>query len=323
MLYLRFRILLFLGLISISLLGQEATINKVWVDSDVTKNQEKGIVVHTDFNVKGMLGKTIKYIVFFYDKDKNPISSESKGYRTTNNTLCAYSEDIATYENTRWKDYDLFIPYNVMNLELGTHEYYCFACIRDAESNSLTTSDWINFTLNIKQTCKKLPDGRTLYITYNADGSTTYKEEVPCYSCNSKGKCTTCNGQGGRWIGYGLNSKWRPCMRCFGKFVCYSCKGQGKTTFIHNIKNGHVTSFNPRSGETYIPNTDNNLGNSANDNDKKNIQGCITCNGIGYYCEARVTNLDREKICTYCGERLIMCIHTRRRCDVCKGLGYY
>lgn len=48
---------------------------------------------------------------------------------------------------------------------------------------------------------------------------------TPCPMCNNSGKCTTCDGQGWRWVSNG--NPHAQCINCGGSGRCTMCAGQG------------------------------------------------------------------------------------------------
>lgn len=49
---------------------RSATINKIWMQHNVTKGGKSGMVVHADFTINGLKGEKVDCTAYFYDKYK-------------------------------------------------------------------------------------------------------------------------------------------------------------------------------------------------------------------------------------------------------------
>lgn len=140
-----------------------AEIDSVWVDHNITRTGYNSVYdyysgwkqvpytyyvmrIHVDFVIYGMKGEKIRVCAFFYDENGNPMSTSASNseYRTPDGQVTVQSTNTATYEGSRWNDYVLEIPYNIM--EKGSNKFYIQ--IQDANGNSLITSDYKYFIVN-------------------------------------------------------------------------------------------------------------------------------------------------------------------------------
>lgn len=214
------------GLVSLASVAQDADIDRVWIDTDVTQGDQLGITVHVDFSVDGMLGQTIKCVAFFYDMDLNALPSTAEGYSTTNDKLCVSDKDQSIYESCRWTDFPLFVPYKVMNLHAEPQVLHCLVCVRDAAGNTMAKSGYEFIIVDPQMSVKRHSNGVTSYTTRHSDGTVTIRNESRCGVCSGLGRCSACYGRGGRHIGY----NWYTCFSCNGRAVCRTCGGTGKIT---------------------------------------------------------------------------------------------
>ena len=224
-------------LLSVSSVAQDADINRVWIDTDVTQGDELGITVHVDFSVDGMLGQTIRCVAFFYDMELKAMPSTAEGYMTTSDNLCVSDKDQSIYESCRWTDFPLFVPYKVMNLYSEPQVLHCLVCVRDNAGNTMAMSGYEFFIVDPQTLVKRQPNGVTSYTTRHGDGTATIRNESWCKVCSGLGTCSACYGRGGRPIGY----NWHTCYSCKGRAVCQSCNGTGKftTSFTTNRSMDH------------------------------------------------------------------------------------
>lgn len=306
---------------------KSATINKVWLEYNVTKNGKEGMIVHTDFTVTGMKGEKIDCTAYFYDKYKNNLTTTYNGYKTTTGKACTWSYGNATYDNSHWTDFDNFMPYEVLNFAAGKHEYYCKVVIYDADNNILGNSDYYSFIGTGSNTKRTYYDnGGYADETTNADGTITTVTYNPCNICHGNKTCTLCNGAGGIWGGYGNYRRYGICASCQGGRLCKYCKGTGATFFI--------TTYNPASQSTigkdlWSGNRYFSDGHNSNDNSSHSSSSsrssCSICNGtgidpfpwkdglVGRGLPSGYTNASGTK-CPYCKEYVW---HQHAKCPKC------
>jgi len=131
--------------------AQSVTFNKTWVEYDVEKNGTMGINFHFDFVVHDYYGQQVKAVVFVSDSKNGWMKSYRKDYETTTGKVCTSKTIKCDYENTRWSDLKLFVPYNAMELaENGVTYSYCIA-IRKTDDSDIKqdvnhTFDWNSYS---------------------------------------------------------------------------------------------------------------------------------------------------------------------------------
>lgn len=143
--------------------SNSAEIDNIWVDHNITRTGYNSYYdsywgrqqvpytyyvmrIHVNFVVNGMKGEKIRVCAFFYDKNGDPMktSASNSEYRAPNGQVTVQSTNTATYDGSRWSDYILEIPYNVM--KKGSNKFYIQ--IQDSEGNALISSDYEYFTVN-------------------------------------------------------------------------------------------------------------------------------------------------------------------------------
>ena len=139
-----------------ALLG--AKIKKVRVDHDVQRGGEKGMVIHTDFTAYNVKTQSLRIVAFLYHddpgfifrgkRDGRAVKTSASGYQTRNGNLCAWKDDNAPYEATRFEDTKLFLPYYALPQdELGRHKYKFEIQVRSNQSGqTLGSSEMISFS---------------------------------------------------------------------------------------------------------------------------------------------------------------------------------
>lgn len=316
--------------------AQSADIHDVWCDFNVSRGNEDGMSVHTKFTVRGMLGKKVECIVFFYDSDKNDIYSSAQGYKTSAGTACSWSNLTPSYDATTFIDVENFMPARALELKEGKHRYYYRVFIRDADADILAFSDYYAFKgtgaretaeTNKQKTYRNTySDGSYADVTENPDGSATYVYHKQCFSCKGSGYCSVCQGLGGVVVGY-YNKRWQGCSLCGASGKCRSCNGTGETVMVnyYNPSANSMDGYDVYTGNHYQSvYGENNAGHSGNNtsasNKPSNSSNCSYCGGTGVSkvgilgsggVRVAYTNSSGAK-CPYCDSREF---HHHDRCS--------
>lgn len=112
-----------------------AVVNKVWIEHNTTMNDKSGITIHTDLNVKGMKGKKIEVLSYFYDSGKNKMMGGVTGYKTNSGQVCHSYTTTPSYESSHWDDFKLFIPYSALPSLSNNQTYYVTIRVFDVSSS--------------------------------------------------------------------------------------------------------------------------------------------------------------------------------------------
>lgn len=91
-----------------------ADIEKIWVDHNVYQNGLKGMKIHVRFTVDNMKGNMIYGYVFLYYKDNVTPLHDPFG-----NNLSFYSYGTSNYDGSIFEDFQIFVPYNGLNMQPG------------------------------------------------------------------------------------------------------------------------------------------------------------------------------------------------------------
>ena len=95
--------------ISVGSWGQttSATIKKIWVEYDVYQDGEKGMDIHVNFSVSGMLHKQGTCNVWFYYSDETKLKDKNDKYATTAGTVSTWEDYKPGYASctccTHWR----------------------------------------------------------------------------------------------------------------------------------------------------------------------------------------------------------------------------
>jgi hypothetical protein len=98
-----------------------AKFEKIWVDYNVTDGGEKGMRIHVKFEVYNMEGVDSKLMVFFQKEDGTYVKNSSTPYSANDGRVAAIRELKPGYDDTVYKDLDVFIPYTALDLSKGKY----------------------------------------------------------------------------------------------------------------------------------------------------------------------------------------------------------
>src|SRR6185436_16563598 len=99
-----------------------ATYKDMWVDYDIFEDDKKGMRVHAKFSIKGMKSVEGYLAIYFETKEGEKLKSDVSGFRSKSGQLAAYKSITPGYDETEYKDLNIFIPYSAFNLTQGKHD---------------------------------------------------------------------------------------------------------------------------------------------------------------------------------------------------------
>jgi hypothetical protein len=95
-----------------------ATVNKVWIDYNVTQNKRRGMLIHISFEVTGLKNVDSKLTVRVR-RDDNSFLSSTSSFSNENGELELPFSMKPGYATTVYEDADIFLPYSEMVLRKG------------------------------------------------------------------------------------------------------------------------------------------------------------------------------------------------------------
>lgn len=98
--------------------GISATVNRVWVDYDVFEGRRKGMRIHINFEVTGLKGVDSKLTVRVRKEDDSFLTSDTSLSNESGQLEVAFDMKPG-YPTTVYKDADVFLPYDEINLRKG------------------------------------------------------------------------------------------------------------------------------------------------------------------------------------------------------------
>lgn len=96
--------------------------DKIWVDYNVTEDDEKGMRIHTAFTVNNMLDVPGYLAIYFEKKNGDLLKTTNTKYSSKNGQVAVYRKITPAYDPAVYKDFSLFIPYKELNLPPGDYD---------------------------------------------------------------------------------------------------------------------------------------------------------------------------------------------------------
>lgn len=92
------------------------------VDYNVTESGRKGMRMSVNFTVTGLKGKDSYLAIHIQNRDGDPIPANPGDYRDVKGNLAVFQTLKPDYDETEYKDLELFLPYDEIDLPVGRHE---------------------------------------------------------------------------------------------------------------------------------------------------------------------------------------------------------
>ena len=135
-----------------------AEVNRVWLEHNVPRmgyntvgNDYMGyqnvpytynvMIIHIDFDVENMKGKTIQVCAFFYDEDGDKMRASNNNYRTSDGQVTVQDKATPRYKSSNYSDFTLEIPY--FAIKVGDNKLKIQ--IQDSNGDFLGESDYEYF----------------------------------------------------------------------------------------------------------------------------------------------------------------------------------
>ncbi len=97
----------------------DATLDKLWIDYDVTQDGKKGMLIHTKFTAFNLKNVDCYMAVYFKKKNGEKIDGISQTYRSKAGQLAVYKSILPAYAEAEFNDLKLFMPYSEIKLGKG------------------------------------------------------------------------------------------------------------------------------------------------------------------------------------------------------------
>jgi hypothetical protein len=99
-----------------------AEFEKIWIDYNVRENGRLGMRIHVKFSVYKMKDVDSQLAIYFEKSDGTKLKSTSKKYSSKDSQVTVYRALKPGYDETIYKDLDVFMPYDELKLGRGKYD---------------------------------------------------------------------------------------------------------------------------------------------------------------------------------------------------------
>ncbi|MFN8513510.1 MAG: protein kinase [Chloroflexia bacterium] len=128
--------------------GHTANIESITVDHNVYQSGLKGMLIHVKFTTQGTKGVKSRAIAYFYYADGKVLKDTDGSYTTTEGQVAVGKDYTPGYDNTRYDDYQLFLPYDQLHLAVGQYNLKFYVALYDYDLDDFVAeSDYVTFKI--------------------------------------------------------------------------------------------------------------------------------------------------------------------------------
>ena len=127
----------------------KAWFDKIWVEHNVYENGKKGMRIHSHFFVNNAKSLQMSINYYFYYNDNRILRDTNNRYHSVDGQVVCFSGITPGYDQTEYKDFILFMPYDELHLNRGRYDLKFRGEIHDNASKNYCTSDWVYFTFTM------------------------------------------------------------------------------------------------------------------------------------------------------------------------------
>ncbi len=148
---------------TVGVFAASATIDRIWLEHNVSQDGQTGLRIHLKFTVWDMQGQQGEAIAYFESPKGVGVKDLNRRYYTTDGNVSTSERFTPSYPGSEYSDFTLFIPNEELHLLPGSHTYYCQVFLFDAQGNDIAYSDYAStFTLRRDLTAATYHGGGSL-----------------------------------------------------------------------------------------------------------------------------------------------------------------
>ena len=122
-------------------------INNIWVDYDVVQLGMDGMLIHVEFEVDGLQDMPCAIGAYFYYESGEGLTDQNGAYTSEGNQVITSLEFTPVYPSAIFNDFELFMPYDELDLPDGDYDLKFSISIWDmASEEEVTVSPYYSFT---------------------------------------------------------------------------------------------------------------------------------------------------------------------------------
>ena len=207
-----------------------ATFEKIWVDYDITEDDQKGMRIHIKFTAYDMMNMDSYLAIYFlYNSEKGgTLRDKNQKFNSTAGDVALYKSLKPQYNPAVFDDLQVFMPYSELDLEPGNYDLAMDVKIIYKEGGTISKLTKYNFQ-------------------YTKPGSTQT-------NAATSASATLDN----MWVDYDITENGRKGMRIHVKFTVLHMKGvEAYLAIYFEMKNGDKVltnnkDFRSKSGQVAL-----------------------------------------------------------------------
>lgn len=128
---------------------QVATVFDFQIEHNQRRDNVRGVVLRTRFQVSGMKGQPSQIAIYFQHADGRPLMDRDNNFRAGDGSVAVFEDFTPPYAEADYKDYRLFLPYDQLDLNAkGDYPLRARAVIWNRTTRqALDASDWIYLSI--------------------------------------------------------------------------------------------------------------------------------------------------------------------------------
>lgn len=119
------------------------TINRTWVEENVERDGQRGIMFHAHIEVDNLKGQDLDFQLWLYQSDES-----TQVHNTEGKWLWREETHAPNYDNTEWKDFKFFVPYSDFASDTPRGQLCFDLDVRDKDFNLLGSKSKVPFNYN-------------------------------------------------------------------------------------------------------------------------------------------------------------------------------
>jgi hypothetical protein len=129
--------------------AQVATVYDFNIEHNQRRENVRGVVLRTRFQVSGMKGQPGQIAVYFQHADGRPLADRDGKYRAGDGSVAVFEDFTAPYADSEYRDYRLFLPYDQLDLaDQGEFPLRARAVIWNRHTRAaLDASEWVYLSI--------------------------------------------------------------------------------------------------------------------------------------------------------------------------------
>jgi len=120
--------------------------HQIWVEHNVYEGDEKGMKIHTKFDVDHVKDVPCRAGVYFHYSSGEKLKDCNNSYRAEDGQVAVNKDFTPPYEGTMYEDFEIFMPSSELHLGNGKYDLKFKIQLYVKGGDFFATSNWFYFT---------------------------------------------------------------------------------------------------------------------------------------------------------------------------------